>query len=406
MVISVGKLDDEGLYRCAARLDLDAEIEVQLERVRGDGHLADPDDVDGNGQGRLRRFIGVHLLLTLQPPIRPFAQKLGLLLFVAGHHAGGPGQPPIHRAERVEPAGLLPNLRVRVDLLPHLAVFAQQPLEIPPSALRLILPHKPPGQLDLFDTVGEHGIPIDVRFHPGKHGRNGVADPHGDLFPAPHASLSSAHFRKHQRLHPLLGFAGNQYQRRLVARSGDLGQDIQRLAQTAAQLVAGLVPEVGGDRRAAFVHLRRTSDIDHHAGQSAACVEGVEEPDRMVFVPFDMAEVRPVRAAVHLGSPPLVRRQPVVPYDGMTEPEAHAARLAALPRLGNGPGNPGRGEFQEPRRRHDVVARHHAEPRPLVGNLQPIGGKPRRDVQAGPHARRLVGVRGQEHDLLHVDFGL
>jgi hypothetical protein len=208
---TAGKLDDEGLYRLAAGLHLDAEVEVQLERVRGDGHVANPNDVDRHRHG-----------------------GLGLLQFVAVQHARGPAQPPVNARDGPEPTRLLSYLRIPLDVLAHRAIFPEQPLEglLDRFQLRamvrgarlldVVFRQEPAAQFDLLHAVCENRLEVDVLFHVGKDRSHGIGNAHGDL-PPPAASGEA--------FHAAFGLLVHHHDRRLVAGGGTLREDEQFLTQ-------------------------------------------------------------------------------------------------------------------------------------------------------------------------------
>ena len=152
-----------------------------------------------------------------------------------------------------------------------------------------------------------------------------------------------------------------------------------------AELLAHLVPEVGVDGRAVLHLLRRAGDVDRRGQELPVAVPEEQHLDAVVLVAFDVAEVRPVRAAVHLRVPVGVDGATVLGHDGVPQAPADPARRPGLPGL------------------HRRLGHAVDQERDVFGRLHdPVGGEL---IVPFLHHRRGVGVRGAEDELVDVEVG-
>ncbi len=234
-----GSLDGERLHRLAAGLDL-LPKSSRAQRKGRDCHLPDADRVDLHGYHRLG------LLGSNSRSTRAALPKLQYTPLIFSNHFG-----------RSRSFGFA-SISCRILRYSRAAAQSRRLLCTSSSVRRCRL------SLICSTRWANAGF-LDLIMHIGEDGGDGIGNP---------AAISS------RRVLPLIFSmharpGGRRGHRPLFSGRRPL-QDVERLAQPPAQLAARFVPKSAVIREP-IPHAAR-GNVDHHAGQFAAGVVGIESP--------------------------------------------------------------------------------------------------------------------------------
>ena len=288
-----GKLNDERLHRPAAGLDADSKVGEQLEGVRANGGVPNPQHV----QFHLVGGLGIALLpfepadsdfIPLHSPVGPVG-RLGVLGNLGrGLLAGGLGFGIFRLGDRAH------------------------------------------GKTNRLGTVNQRRVRVPIILDGLIRVFHRAHDAAGDF-------LRTAEPAK--PAHPLVGRLAVHQVRRLVAGRPRPAQHAQPGTESLPQRLAHRVPEVGVYCSPSLDFLRRARDVHGHADQLSRRVPKEQRAHVTILVALQIAKLGQVGAAVHSRRAVGIHGTAIVGHRGVAESPSHAARPAALPCPGDGAGN-------------------------------------------------------------------
>jgi len=272
-----GELDDERLQRGAAGFHLDAVVGVQFEGIRGDGDVAEADDMEFHRVG---------------------FDVIRLLGFVAFDDTSVP-------VDQGLAAGLL-------------GVFGDFGFGEFVFALRDFAT----GERQFLHGVNQGSIGVFFLNGTGVGFVEGGDDTVGNVGKA----IDLTEFE-----HPFFGGLAIHDVGGLIACCSGPAEDVQPRSVFGSELFADLMPEVGIDEAATFDFLSGTGEVDGGGDEFIVGVPEAEDFDAVVFVTFEHAEVVGGGIAVHDGGAVVVNGTTVESDDSMSESPADFAGLSGIP---------------------------------------------------------------------------
>ena len=308
------ELDEEGLLGIRACLDLVAEVEEELERVRREGDGAEAQDVALGVED-------VHLLLQLLAAEDTevdlqrscvveidIARLFGQIVMDAAARSGD-----LRKGRAAQR-----QLHV-VDLMHELGV-----------CLRCVKAFI----VDLDDLICDA---LACLAHAGEVKHGGVC-----LSGVRVGALEVRVVHVAFRLDP-----ADEIDRALVARGRAERKHKELVAEMLAQEHLGLAPEVGGDEQPVLDALRRARKVRNDAGQLVFLIKDIHQLDAGVVAALDLGELRGLGIAPHLGGAVVIAHAAAHADDSAAERVREAAGGAPCPRFERGLGDLAGEELQK-----------------------------------------------------------